>query len=69
MNWVSIGSDNGFSPSRRQAVIWTNPDLSSIAPLGTELSEIWTKIQKRFIHENVFENVVNEMSVILSRGR
>ena len=27
-NWqyVSIGSDNGLAPSRRQAIIWTNVD-------------------------------------------
>ena len=26
MNWVSIGSDNGLSPDRRQAITWTNAD-------------------------------------------
>ena len=24
LNWVIIGSDNGLSPVRRQAIIWTN---------------------------------------------
>ena len=24
MNRVNIGSDNGLSPGRRQAIIWTN---------------------------------------------
>ena len=28
-----IGSDNGLSPGRRQAIIWTNADLLSIGPL------------------------------------
>ena len=44
MNWVSIGSDNGLSPIRRQAIIWTNAGILSIEPLGTNFSENWTKI-------------------------
>ena len=36
-----IGSDNGLSPDRRQAIIWTNAGLSLlIGPLGTNFSEI-----------------------------
>ena len=34
------GSDNGLSPDRRQAIIWTNAGILSIGPLGTKLSEI-----------------------------
>ena len=45
VNQVSIGSDNGLSPIRRQAIIWTNAVLLSIGPLGTHLSEILIKIQ------------------------
>ena len=45
VNWVSIGSDNGLSPSRRQAITWTNADLLSIGPLGTNFSEIRIKIE------------------------
>ena len=45
VSWVSIGSDNGFSPVRRQAIIWTNAGLLSIGPLGTNFSEILIKIQ------------------------
>ena len=45
MNQVSIGSGNGFSPIRRQAIIWTNAGLFSIGPLGTNCSEILIKIQ------------------------
>ena len=44
MNRVSIGSDNGLSPIRRQAIIQTNAGLLSIGPLGTNFSEISTKI-------------------------
>ena len=30
-----IGSDNGLSPGRRQAIIWTNAGILLIGPLGT----------------------------------
>ena len=32
-----IGSDNGLSPGRRQAIIWTNVGILSNGPLGTNL--------------------------------
>ena len=40
-----IGSGNGLSPVRRQAITWTNAFLLSIRPLRTNFSEIWIKIQ------------------------
>ena len=40
-----IGSDNGLSPGRRQAIIWNNAGLLLIEPLGTNLSEISIGIQ------------------------
>ena len=38
------GSDNGLSPDRRQAIIWTNAGLLLIGPLGTNFSEILIEI-------------------------
>ena len=35
-----IGSNNGLSPGRRQAIIWTNAGKLLIRPLGTNCSEI-----------------------------
>ena len=35
-----IGSDNGLSPGRRQAIIRTNSGILLIRPLGTNFSEI-----------------------------
>ena len=35
-----IGSDNGLSPWRGQAIIWTNAEILLIGPLGTYFSEI-----------------------------
>ena len=40
-----IGSDNGLSPGRRQAIIWTNAEILLIRPLGTNFSEILIGIQ------------------------
>ena len=40
-----IGSDNGLSPERRQAIISTNAGILSIGPLGTNFSEILIEIQ------------------------
>ena len=39
-----IASDNGLSPDRRQAIIWTNAGLLLIGPLGTNFSEILIEI-------------------------
>ena len=40
-----IGSDNGLSPGRRQAIIWTNAGVLLIGPLGTNFSEIFIGIK------------------------
>ena len=40
-----IGSDNGFSPERRQANIWANAGILLIGTLGTNFSEILIGIQ------------------------
>ena len=42
---TTIGSDNGLSPGRRQAIIWTNAGILLIGPLGTNFSEILIGIQ------------------------
>ena len=43
-NLTIIGSDNGLSPGRRQAIIWTNAGILLIGPLGTNFSEILIEI-------------------------
>ena len=39
-----IGSDNGLSPGRRQAIIWTNAGTLLIGPLGTNFNETLIEI-------------------------
>ena len=44
-NLTIIGSNNGLSPGRRQAIIWTNDGILLIGPLGTNFSELLIEIQ------------------------
>ena len=60
-----IGSDNGLSPERRQANIWTNAAINW--NLGNKLQWNSKRNSYIFIHENAFENIVCETAVILSR--
>ena len=39
-----IGLDNGLSPDRRQAIIWTNAGILLLGPIGTNFSEILIEI-------------------------
>ena len=41
---IIIGSDNGLSPGRHQAIIWTNAGILLIRTLGTNFSEILGEI-------------------------
>ena len=43
-NLTITGSDNGLSPDRRQAIIWTNDGLLWIGLLGTNFGEILIEI-------------------------
>ena len=43
-NLTIIGLDNGLSPGRRQAIIWTSAGILLIRPLGTNFNEIAIEI-------------------------
>ena len=70
-----IGSDNGLSPHRRQAIIWTNDEWQAI--IWTHAEILWIGLLKNkflwnfdqnfynFILENALENVICEMVSIL----
>ena len=68
-NLTMIGSDNGLSPSWRQAIYWTNAGILLIGRLGTKFSEILIQLLAFIfvIQENAFESVDCEMAAILSR--
>ena len=59
------GSDNGLSPGRRQAIIWTNAGILLIGTLEINFSEILIEIHPLSLKKNAFECVVCEMAVIL----
>ena len=52
-----IVSDNGLSPSRHQAIIWTNAGILLIRPLGTNFNEILIEI-----HTFSFKKMHSKMS-------
>ena len=59
---TTIGSDNGLSSDRRQAIIRTNAGILSIGPLGTKFCEILIQIQKFSLTKIRLKNVVCEMA-------
>ena len=63
-----IGSDNGLSPGRHQAIIRTNVGIMLIGPFGTNFSEILIEILTFSFKKMYFESIVCEMAVILSRS-
>ena len=50
-----LSSDNGLSPERRQAIIWTNTWILLIGPLGTNFSEILIGIQTFSSKESIWK--------------
>ena len=50
---ISISSDNGLAPGRRQAIIWTN---AGILTLQDKLQWNFNRNSYIFIQENAFEN-------------
>ena len=51
-----IASDNGLSPGRRQAIIWTNAEILLIGPLGINFSEGQIGIQT-FLFKKTYLNM------------
>ena len=63
-----IGSDNGLSPGRRQAIIWSNAGIFYWT-IGHKLQRNIYRNWYIFIRENPFENVVWNTAAILSRSQ
>ena len=64
-----IGKDNGLSPGRRRANIWTNAGILLIGPLRANFSEILMEIYIFSFKENAFELVVRNLAAILFRSQ
>ena len=50
-----IGSDNGLSPGRPQAIIWTSDGILLIGPQGTSFSETLSKIVTLSLKKMLFK--------------
>ena len=66
-NLTIIGSDNGLSPERQQAIIWTNAGILLIGPLGTKFSEILIEIHTSSFKKMYLKMSAAKMAAILYR--
>ena len=66
---VVMGSDNGLSPVRPQAIICTNDGILSIGPLGMKLSEILIKFKhfhsRKCIWKSCLQNGLHFVSALM----
>ena len=62
-NLTIIGPDNGLSPGRRQAIIWTSAGILLIGPWGTNFSEVLIGI-----HTFSFKKIHLKMSSAIWRS-
>ena len=63
-HWAIIGSNNGLSPIRHQAIIWTTANVVNW-PIGKKKSMKFAS-NTIFYPENKFENVAHKTTSILS---
>ena len=68
-NLTIMGSDNGLSPCRHQAIICTNAGLLLIGPSGTKFSEILIEIHTFSFRKIYLKNVLWTIASILSRSQ
>ena len=68
INWISIGSGNGLSTVRRQALTWTNADLLAIGPSGANFSHIRRETQNFLLMKIPLKMSSAKMAASLSRG-
>ena len=66
-NLTIIGSDNGLSLGRRQAITWTNVWILVIGPLGTNFSEVLIEIFTFSFKKIHLKMSSRKMSAIFSR--
>ena len=66
VKWVNIGSDNGLSPGRRQAIFLISAGILLIGPLGTNFGEIWIDIRAFHLKKCIWKCRLGKMIEILS---
>ena len=65
VSYVTLGSDNGLSPGRRQAIIWNNAGILLIWSYRDKLQWNIKRNSYIFIQQNAFENVACKMALYL----
>ena len=65
----NIGSGDGLSLIKRQAITWTNANLLSIGPLERKPRWNFNRSTNHFIPDNVFVNGIYKMPAICSGVR
>ena len=65
--WAIIGSDNGLSPDRHQAILWTIIWIIVNWSLRNKIQSNFIQNANIFIKENAFENVICKTTAILSQ--
>ena len=68
VNWIIIGSSNGWLPVRCQAITWTNAGFLSIGLLGRNFGEIWIRILSFLFKKIHLKMLSAKMAAILSKG-
>ena len=51
LSYLVIDSYNGMSPVRRQGIVWTNAELLSIGPLGTNFGQV---VKFKYFHSRKY---------------
>ena len=69
VNRVTIVSDYGLSPIRRQAITWTNAGSLYIGTIGTNFRQILIEIKNFSVKKMHLKMSSAKMAPILSRGR
>ena len=60
---IIVVSDNGLSPCRRQAIIWTNAGILFIGHFGLKFSEILIKINT-FLFKKIHSKMSSAKQII-----
>ena len=66
-NLTIIGSDDGLSPGRHQAIIWTSAGILLIEPLGTNSSEILIRFHT-FSVQKIHLKICQMTTISIFRG-
>ena len=62
--YTTVGSDNGLTSVRRQAIFWPNAGLLFIGTMATNINEILIKLQQFSCNNTIITNSSNIIIII-----